>query len=154
MKTAIRWLGAVLCAALLSGCTPSPPEVTWFGNRTAATEGPRLYCTITASLELDCPVSDGPTARLSLFTDDAVQVNIPGEVADRPWLLVISYADGADSVRTPIVNDEGETLSYTVSPNGHPLKQIDLQVLTVTADANGQPQYSPFQIWVLAVDAA
>ncbi len=96
-------------------------------------------------------MTDGPIAQLSLHAEDAVPVNIPAEVAEQPWLLVISYADGSSSTRTPLIDDGGKTLSWTVYRAGHPLQHIELQVLTLTSDAAGQVQFTPLQVWALAI---
>lgn len=152
-RRAITLVGALLAGTALSGCTKPQPTVTWYGNRTAVNVGPALYCDLTDQLTLICPETEGPIARLPLHPEDAVQVNIPPEIAERPWLLVISTTDGSPSYRTPIMQD-GQTLSYLVRPlDGHPIGQIDLQVLTVTAAADGvTPQFTPYQAWVLVVD--
>jgi Protein of unknown function (DUF2771) len=143
----------ILAAGLLTACDAPQPEVTWYGNRTSVNSGPALYCTITDQLALRCPTLEGPGARLKLYPDDRVQVNVPHEIAAKPWWLVVSYADGSLSYRTPLFTD-GKTLSYVIEPNGHPLKQIDLQVPTIIADSAGAPQYAPYQVWVLMVDPA
>jgi hypothetical protein len=143
---------AVLAVLVLSACTVRPEEITWYGNRTAVSAGPVLFCDIIAELRLDCSETDGTPAHLALHRDDAVQVNVPAAVAEKPWLLVIEYADGSPAYRTPIFDDG--RLSYIVRPEGKTLKQIDLQILTVTADAAGRPQFTPYQAWVLAVEAA
>ena len=143
--------GVLVLGGLLTACEPAPPEITWFGNRTAVAEGPALYCELADDLTPNCSVTDGPTAQLSLYPGDGVQVNIPAEVADRPWLIVVSYADGSSSTRTPVINDDGQTLSWTVQPGGHPLQHLELQVLTVVADADGQPQFTPYQVWALEI---
>ncbi len=136
----------------LAGCQAPTPSVTWFGNGSAADVGPKVFCELNSSLAFDCSQVDGPTASLTLHDTDPVQINIPAEVARAPWWLVISYADDAASYRTPL-DTTGKTLSYTVVPTpGHQLKQIDLQVPTVTADTNGNPQWTPYQLWVLSIE--
>ena len=153
----LRTVGVAACAVAclgLSGCDAPQPTITWYGNETAVNVGPKLYCTLTAQPAPNCTETDGPEARLSLNRDDPVQVNIPAQVAEQPWVLVYSYVDDPDSYRSPVMTD-GHTLSYIVRPlAGEQLKQIDLQVLTLTAAADGAPQYSPIQVWVLVVDPA
>ena len=145
-------LAALAMCFPLAACDSPRPTVTWFGNGTSVDEGPSLYCQLISQLEVGCPVTDGPPARLSLHVDDPVQVNIPAEIAEKPWWLVISYADGSSSYRTPLF-DDGKTLSYIVHPApGHPLKQIDLQIPIITAGAQGEAEWPPYQIWVLAID--
>lgn len=143
--------GVVVVAAVLTACEAAPPDVTWYGNRTSVAAGPALFCELSQDLTPTCSVTDGPIAQLSLHAEDAVQVNIPAEVAEQPWLLVISYADGSSSTRTPLIDDGGKTLSWTVYPAGHPLQHIELQVLTLTSDAAGQVQFTPLQVWALAI---
>lgn len=142
------------CALLLAGCEAAAPSVTWYGNRTAVHEGPALYCELTEQLELACSELDGPSARLALREGDPVQINIPADIASSPWWLVISYVGEEESFRTPLFTDGG-TLSYVVRPEpGRQLKQVDLQVPTVVAGADGQPVWTPYQVWVLEVDPA
>ena len=146
---------AVLATGLaLAACEAPTPSITWYGNANSVHVGPRLYCTLTSTPQPTCSQLDGPEATLALHTDDPVQVNIPPEVASEPWVLVYSYADDTTSYRTSVITD-GKTLSYLVRPlAGKQLKQIDLQILQVTAGASGTPEWSPYQAWVLVVTPA
>lgn len=145
-------VGVLLAGLALSGCDAPVPTITWYGNRTSTNVGPTVFCELTAEAAPDCRVTDGPKARLSLHPDDKVQVNIPAEVAEEPWVLVSSYVDDDTSVRSP-VNTTKDTLSYVITPEpGKQLKQVDLQVLTIVVDENGQPAYAPIKVWVLEVD--
>jgi hypothetical protein len=153
-KTAATGLITVLASLGLAGCQAPVPTITWYGNETAVSAGPRLYCTLTAQPQPDCRETAGPIAVLDLHADDLLQVNIPPEVAKMPWLLVYSYVDDTSSYRTPVMTD-GTTLSYVVHPvAGRQLQQVDLQVLTLSASPQGQPQYTPLQAWVLQVRPA
>ncbi len=154
VKSAGIGLIAVLAMVGLTGCQAPAPTITWYGNETAVSAGPRLYCTLTPQPQPDCRETEGPIATLELHADDLLQVNIPPEVADQPWLLVYSYVDDSSSYRTPVMSDR-KTLSYVVHPvAGRQLQQVDLQVLTLIASADGKPQYSPLQAWVLQVKPA
>lgn len=144
---------AVLAACFaLAGCQAPPPTVTWFGNGTSVDSGPALYCTLTTQPAPNCTETDGPVARLTLRLGDTVQVNIPAEVAEAPWVLVYSYVGDDTSYRSP-ENKDGKTLSYKIEPiAGEQLKQVDLQVLMPTLSADNKIQFTPYQAWVLMVD--
>jgi hypothetical protein len=144
---------ALLAACFaLAGCEAPPPSVTWFGNGTSVDVGPALYCTLTNQPAPNCTETDGPVARLTLRPGDTVQVNIPAEVAEQPWVLVFSYVNDSASYRTP-VNTDGRTLSYLIKPiAGEQLKQVDLQVPILTASPDGAPQFTPYRDWILMVD--
>lgn len=146
---------ALLGACLgLSACDKPEPTITWFGNGASANVEPALYCELADGGALDCSQTNGPQATLKLHPTDSVQVNIPSEVAEQPWLLVLTYADDTTLYRTPLFED-GETLSYVVHPTpGKQLTQVELWVPTVVPDANGLAQYSPRQAWALVVEAA
>ncbi len=135
----------------LAGCTAPLPSITWYANSTAVEAGPTLYCELAITDRgANCPELDGPTATLALKPGDPVQINIPGELADAPWTLVIAYGD--ESERTAISNTE-KTYSYTVTPpEGKSITQIDLQILTPVATQSGSGvDYVPAQLWVLKV---
>ncbi|WP_239020766.1 DUF2771 family protein [Nakamurella antarctica] len=150
-----RTLAAVFLAAAsvgLTACTPSIPSVTWYANGKAVDVGPALYCNINATLEPDCPVFNGPVAKLALRPGDGVQVNIPSGLYDAPWTLVVTYGD--ESERTSITRTE-KTYSYVVKPpRGKSITQIDLQVLVPIAGTDGGVEYTPAQLWVLEVTPA
>ena len=153
-RRAVAVIAVLLACFGLSACDVPPPSITWYGNETAVDVGPQLYCTLTDEDQPSCSETDGPTARLKLYADDPVQVNLPADIAERPWLLVYRYADDVASYRTPVFNDPN-LLSYTIRPlAGKQLEQVDLQVLIITADPSRTPQYTPLQAWVLAVDPA
>ncbi len=151
--------GLLLAGLALAGCEKPEPSITWYGNGSSTNVGPTVYCELTAEAAPDCSQTDGPTARLALNQGDFVQVNIPSEVAEQPWVLVWNYTDSATtntSERSP-VNTDGHTLSYVIRPPADKqLAQVDLQVLTLVAGQNdaGQdvPEYAPLSLWRLQVD--
>lgn len=143
-------VGTLLVGVALSGCEAPTPTITWYGNGQSTNVGPSLYCEITADAPT-CSVTDGPIARLSLSPGDPVQVNIPSEIAAKPWVLVWSYADGESSERSPVSVD-GHTLSYVIRPEaGRQLATVELQVPIIVTLQNA-PEYPPLQVWSLQVD--
>ncbi|MEO5834226.1 MAG: DUF2771 family protein [Nakamurella sp.] len=147
-------VGALLAGLALTACTAPTPTITWYGNGNSTHAGPVVYCELTAEAAPNCRETEGPTARLTLTPGDFVQVNIPGEVAAQPWVLVWNYTDSdatQTSERSP-VNTDGRTLSYVIRPaEGKLLAQVDLQVLTIVAGASA-PEYAPLSVWRLQVD--
>lgn len=148
--------GTLLAGLALAGCDAPTPTITWYGNGESTNEGPVVYCQLTADASPDCSETDGPTAHLALSPGDFVQVNIPSQVAEQPWVLVWNYTDSEStqtSERSP-VNTDGHTLSYVIRPEqGKQLDQVDLQVLTVVAGTS-TAEYAPLSVWRLQVDPA
>lgn len=155
-RSVLLGVGAVLVGLALAGCEAPPPTITWYGNGTAVNAGPALYCELTAEAAPACTETDGPTARLALEPGDPLQVNIPGEIAEQPWVLVWNYSDSAStgvSERSPVSTD-GHTLSYVIRPgDDQQLQQVDLQVLTIVAGET-LAEYAPLSVWRLQVDPA
>ncbi|WP_157970723.1 DUF2771 family protein [Nakamurella deserti] len=149
--------GTLLAGLALTGCDKPTPTITWYGNGSSTNAGPTVYCELTAEAAPTCTETDGPAARLSLEPGDFVQVNIPSEVAEQPWVLVWNYTDSAEtqtSERSP-VNTDGHTLSYVIRPaDGKQIAQVDLQVLTLVAGDNAEPEYAPLSLWRLQADPA
>lgn len=151
-RRAVAALALLVGSLALTGCEKPEPTITWYGNEAAVNSGPALYCELTTTPQPLCSTTNGPTATLDLNANDFIQVNIPAEVAAKPWLLVYSYVDDAESYRSPVF-DDGHTLSYVIHPlPGKQLRQVDLQVPTLTASAEGAPQFTPLQAWVLLVN--
>ena len=148
--------GMLLAGLALTGCDKPTPSITWYGNGSSTNVGPSLYCELTADAAPDCSEVDGPVARLSLNQGDFVQINIPAEIAEQPWVVVWNYSDSAETGTSErsAVNTDGHTLSYVVrAPADKRIATVDLQVLTLTAGQDAA-EFPPLQAWSLEADQA
>jgi len=153
----------VLIAAglLLAGCTAPRPVVTFYGNRTAVTVAPELWCPADpAALTVSCPqrpdtAQDG---HLRMRSGQLLQINVPGEVGSTPWVVVFEYQDAAGEAqngRSELIADH--RLSYTLPPLGpdSQLTRVEVQAgLIPTLDAAGGTVIAASRTWVLVVRPA
>lgn len=146
-------------ALVLSSCTTPHPTVTFYGDRSAVTVGPQLWCDVdTANLKVNCP-PDAPGAGdsgvLVMGTDKALQINLPGDVADAPWFVTFAYRDAAGKVQTErseVISDG--RLSYTLPSRGKGTQLIRVELdsgLVPTQATNGSTVFFATRVWVLAV---
>ncbi len=78
-------------AAVLTGCSaPQPPEVTFYTDGESVTAGPMSYCD---ALLTDCQVTDGDPVVLDARPGQRVQVSVPAEIAETPWLVIVQAYD-------------------------------------------------------------
>ncbi len=144
---------------LLTGCTAPHPTVTFYGDRNAVTVEPELWCTINSTaLTVDCPPGAQNTANdgvLTMGTDQALQINVPGEVAEAPWFVTFAYRDAAGKVQTErseVVSDG--RLSYTLPSRGPGSQLIRVELdsgLLPTQAADGSTVINAARVWVLAI---
>jgi len=148
----------VAAALALTGCTAPLPVVTFYGNRTAVDVQPELWCQVdTAALTVTCPpVPDtGHDGRLTMAPGQPLQINVPPEVGDEPWLVAFAYADRAgrtQSGRTEVFTDG--RLAYTLQslPADAQLSRVEVQSgLLPTQDASGATVIAASRTWVLQV---
>src|SRR6478752_3667537 len=81
-------------ALLLSSCTVPRPVVTFYGNRTAVDVEPELWCQVdTTALTVSCPPSPDTAndGHLTMAPAQPLQINVPTEIGDDPWLVVFEY---------------------------------------------------------------
>ena len=147
-------LGAV--GMLLTGCTAPHPTITFYGDRAAVTIEPELWCTIdSTALTVDCPPGTQNTGNdgvLTMAPDQALQINLPSEVADAPWFVTFAYRDAAGKVQTErsAVITDGR-LSYTLPSRGP-----GTQLIRVEVDSGLVPTQAAIvaaRVWVLAIKA-
>lgn len=154
-----RVIGTLIAAALLlSACTVPRPTVTFYGNRTAVAVSPELFCDVnTTTLTVDCPAptdlsNDG---RLTMTPTQYLQINVPTEIGDTPWVVVFEYKDAAGKAqngRTGVFTDN--QLAYTLPPlgEGAQLTRVEVQSgLIPTLDASGSTSITASRTWVLLV---
>jgi len=151
--------GLLVAGALtVSGCTAPLPVVTFYGNRTAVDVEPELWCKVdTAALTVTCPpIPDtGNDGRLTMAPGQPLQINVPTEIGDDPWLVAFVYADPAGRAqtgRTELFTDG--RLAYTLKslPAGAQLRRVEVQSgLLPTQDPNGATLIAASRTWVLVV---
>lgn len=152
--------GALATAVLLTGCTAPHPTVTFYGDRSAVTLEPELWCAInTTALTVDCPPgaqNTGNDGVLTMGTDKALQINVPGEVSDAPWFVTYAYRDAAGKVQTErseVISDG--RLSYTLPSRGPGTQLLRVELdsgLVPTQAADGSTVINAARVWVLAIN--
>jgi hypothetical protein len=149
-------LGAV--ALLLSGCTVPLPVVTFYGNRTAVDVQPELWCHVdTTALTVACPATPDAAndGHLTMAPAQPLQINVPTEIGDDPWLVAFAYTDGAgktETGRTQVFTDG--RLAYTLEslPNTAQLTRVEVQSgLLPTQAADGSTVIAASRTWVLLI---
>lgn len=141
---------ALVAGGLVVGCAPTPPEVTFFGNRVAVTAEPTVTCaTDPVKLTFSCPDPDpDKAAALTLRPGDPVEISVPAEVADNGWIIVFRYIDAAGKIqdaRTAVFG--GDRLAYVLRPPTPQdvIIQAEIQSRLIPISDG----YQPTQIWVL-----
>ena len=154
-------IGAALStvAVLLTSCTAPHPTITFYGDRAAVTVEPELWCTINSTaLTIACPLGPPNTANagvLTMGTDQALQINVPGEVADAPWVVTYAYRDATGKVQTErseLISDG--RLSFTLPSRGPGSQLIRVEVdsgLLPTQAADGSTVFNAARVWVLTI---
>jgi hypothetical protein len=84
-------LVAGLLAALATGCSSAPPEVTFAAGAATVQAGPTQYC----ELDLSECAEPGTPVELAVPAGTPVRITVPDEVAEAPWHVVFSYRDDA-----------------------------------------------------------
>ena len=155
-KTTAGALGAV--TLLLTGCTAPHPTVTFYGDRAAVTVQPELWCEVdSTALTVSCPAppDTGNDGHLTMRTNQPLQINVPGAVADAPWLVVFEYTDAAGTAqngRSAIFTDD--RLAYTLPAlgAGTHLRRVEVQSgLIPTQAADGSTKITVPRTWVVLV---
>ncbi len=134
------------------------PVVTFYGNRTAVDVQPELWCEVdTTALTVSCPpnpetANDG---HLTMAPGQPLQINVPTEIGDDPWLVVFVYRDAAGKAqtgRTEVFTDG--RLAYTLSPpDGGQMTRVEVQSgLLPTQDATGATVIAASRTWVLVIE--
>ena len=147
-------------ALLLSGCTAPRPEVTFYGNRTAVTVQPELWCQVDVkALTFDCPTAPatGNDGHLRMAPGQPLQINVPTDIGNTPWWVVFEYKDAAgaaQSGRTELFTDN--RLAYTLALGaGTQLTRAEVQSgLVPTQDSTGATSISASRTWVVLIDVA
>jgi hypothetical protein len=144
---------------LLTSCTAPHPTITFYGDRASVTVEPELWCTINATaLTVACPPgaqNTGNDGVLTMGTNRALQINLPGDVAGAPWFVTYAYRDAAGKVQTErsAVISDGR-LSFTLPGRGPGAQLLRVEVdsgLVPTQAADGSTVINAARVWVLAI---
>ncbi|NIH86955.1 DUF2771 family protein [Amycolatopsis granulosa] len=151
-------------ALTLTGCTATagPPEVTFFGDGHTVNAGPIVNCD---ALLKSCSQDPGAAATLKVRPGKPVQISVPSEIGDTPWLVNVQYTNAKGELQ-PVKQQyfsPGAKLAYTATGNtpGDQLVVVEVQQLGAVfaadqagnpiLDENGNPQLVARSLWTLQV---
>lgn len=159
-----RLCGLLAAGALaLTGCsaTVGPPQVTFYGDGHAVNAGPAVHCD---TLVRNCDKHPEDIVTLKVRKGMPVQISVPSEVRDTPWLVNVEYADakGNEQLKQQFFAP-GSTLAYTATPGGPDNQLVVVEVQQIGAayaadqagnpilDENGNPQLVARAYWSLQI---
>jgi hypothetical protein len=157
---------AVLLAAgalVLAGCSTSaaPPEVTFYGDGHTVNADPVIHCD---ALVRKCDKYPNATATLKVRPGRPVQISVPSDVSDTPWLVNVQYSDpkGNLQVKQQFFPPKSK-LAYTASAADPADQLVVVEVQQLGAayaadqagnpvlDENGNPQLVARAYWSLQI---
>lgn len=156
----------VVGAALaLSGCAPvGPPEVTFYSDGHTVTAKPLVDCD---ALVRNCSQDPNAAVNLKVRPGEPVQVSVPSEISDTPWLVITQYADATGTLKAKQQYFSRDSrLAYTATPDapGDQLVVVEVQQLGAAfaadqagnpiLDENGDPQLVTRAYWSLQIQPA
>lgn len=130
-------------ALLTSACTTvGPPELTFFAEGEAIEVAPLQYCDVKVTT---CEAAGGGAEVLRVRPGKPVQISVPGDVADSPWLVNVQTV-AQDGTVLPVRQEffpPGSTYAYTARPSrpDERILVVEVQQLgaAYAADAEGSP---------------
>jgi hypothetical protein len=153
-------------AFALTGCSaPSAPEVTFFADGHTVNSAPLIHCD---ELVRNCVRSPDSAASLKVRPGKPVQVSVPSEIANTPWVVNVQYANAKGELQ-PVKQQtftSGNTLAYTATPPAADDQLVVVEIKQLGAayaadetgkpivDAAGNPQLVVRAIWSLQVTPA
>ena len=148
------------CCLTLSACQAPPPDVTFYGNRTAVQTAPTRTCELDeAAATIGCPdTNPDDLPRLPLRRGDSVQINVPAAIGDTPWWVYFRYLDAEGTLsdgRTEAFTDG--RLAYTLRPFGTEDQLVSVEVqdnFVLVAGADGGVDFVPARGWQLLIEPA
>jgi hypothetical protein len=126
----------------LTGCAPvGPPEVTFFSDGHTVEAKPLIDCD---ALVRDCTKYPDATVTLKVRPGKPVQISVPSDISDTPWLVITQYADPSGTLKAKEQYfQRGTQLAYTATADApaDQLVVIEVQQLgaAFAADASGNP---------------
>jgi hypothetical protein len=152
-------------AAVTTGCSaPQPPEVTFYTDGDSVTARPLSYCD---ALLTECD-TDGDPVTLKSRPGQPVQISLPSEISETPWLVIVQSAapDGTLLPMRQEVFTDGTRHAHTVIPETpeHQTLVVEVQQLgaayavdeqdTPILDERGEPQLVVRGVWSLQITPA
>ncbi|EIF00617.1 MULTISPECIES: DUF2771 family protein [Saccharomonospora] len=150
-------------AAVLTGCSaPHPPEVTFYADGDSVQALPLSYCD---ALLTACD-TDGEPVTLDARPGQPVQISVPAEIAETPWLVIVQSAapDGTLLPMQQEVFTDGTRHAHTVVPETPEHQPLVVEVQQLGAayavdendqpimDEQGSPQLVVRGVWSLQID--
>lgn len=148
----------------LSGCTaPGPPEVTFYSDGHTVTAKPLINCD---ALVRNCSKYPDAEVRLKARPGMPVQVSVPSEIGDTPWLVITQYADAGGALKAKQQYfSRNSKLAYTATPDSPAGRVVVVEVQQLGAafaadqagspilDESGNPQLVARAYWSLQVQS-
>lgn len=137
-------------AMVAAGCgTPAPPELTVYADGTAIELAPINYCDVRVT---NCHPDTAATGRLNVRPGKPVQISVPTDVAESPWVVSAwSEASGGEPRQKYFGPDKA--FSYTARPNGPKDRLLEIQVLQLGAAVDEAGSLLARGHWQLVLEA-
>ncbi|WP_116048770.1 DUF2771 family protein [Amycolatopsis palatopharyngis] len=153
----LRLAALLPCAALvLAGCSASgsEPQVTFYTDGEAAETEPFKYCNVQVS---ECE-EIGAVAELASRPGRPVQISVPSEVSETPWVARIEYLTGDGELREKAeFFSSGTQHAYTATGEGPGYQILVVEVqqpgAAYVVDEAGNPELLMRAVWSLHVTA-
>ncbi|WP_034268861.1 DUF2771 family protein [Haloechinothrix halophila] len=156
-------LGAL--ALLATSCAEAgPPEVSIYADGEYTRVAPLKYCDVLIS---DCQSAADAQATLPIRPGEPVQVSVPAEIAEAPWLVNVQGV-AADGTLLPVRQEffsPGESYAYTARPTSPGERLLVVEVLQLggayaggedgkpITDSEGNPQLLARGWWSVGLAA-
>ncbi|OZM70559.1 hypothetical protein CFN78_24445 [Amycolatopsis antarctica] len=130
-------------AVTVTGCSaPGAPEVSFYADGRTVNAAPLIYCDAIVS---SCEQNEGAAAKIPVRAGMPVQISLPSEVAETPWVVNVQYTDAEGNLK-PIKQEffgQDSRLAYTATGDapGDQVLVVEIQQLgaAYAADATGMP---------------
>ncbi|WP_067647154.1 DUF2771 domain-containing protein [Nocardia harenae] len=139
---------AGVLALLIRDAPRKDPAVTAYAHGRTVTVEPFLYCSVTMA---DCRY--GETVDLEVPPGYPLQLSLPPQIAEAPWLAQLIYErpDGEQVDRLVAHDDFGkDVLAVTLDSRPEPnlrLVGVELQLPILARDETGREFYVPHAAW-------
>ena len=139
---------AGVLAVLIRDAPHKDPAVTAYAHGRTVTVAPFLYCSVSMA---DCRY--GETVDLAVPAGYPLQLSLPPQIAEAPWLAQLIYErpDGEQVDRLVAHDDFGdEVLAVTLDSRPEPnlrLVGVEIQLPILARDETGREFYVPHAAW-------
>lgn len=133
----------------LRGQHSEPPRLAAYADGRTVSVPPYRYCPVQEPL---CDSERGPTVDVAVREHHPLQLSVPSEVSDAPWLLASFYDAGPALVEQDQWFDSGQAPSaVTVAPiddQGRPLVGVEVRLPAGIIDIDtGQETIVSHAVW-------